>query len=300
VESNPAANEELTLRINLWKQLNENGGPNGVAPRLLRELGLFGGAQGIWVDKARTGKISKDGEGVTVSVLHTGRSYSDDLSDDCVIYHYPTTRRPPNRDMAEINATKAAGRLKLPFFVITYPTPNSAVRDVRLGWVEAWDDQTRTFLITFGDKPPSPLHSDSIDNVPFELEGKKEQKRRDVNARTGQQRFKFQVFQRYGPRCAVCDLGVFSLLDAAHIRPKQADGSDDPRNGLVLCANHHRAFDLGMFAINPATLAIHYRSVGAERIALGLSFDSICHLPKKPHQEAIAWFWAEWQRSQRA
>jgi hypothetical protein len=43
-----------------------------------------------------------------------------------------------------VNATKAAGHFGLPFFVITYPAPNATTRDVRLGWVEAWDDQTRT------------------------------------------------------------------------------------------------------------------------------------------------------------
>ena len=46
----------------------------------MRELGIYGGAQGIWVDKARTGELTPGGSGVTVSVLHTGQSYADDLA----------------------------------------------------------------------------------------------------------------------------------------------------------------------------------------------------------------------------
>ena len=124
-----AVEEERRHRFGLWQRLKEMGGPSGVAPAVLRELGIYGGAQGIWVDKARTGRITKDGEkGITVSVLHTGSSYADDLAEDCMIYHYPQTHRQGSRDLAEVNATKNAGHLSLPFFVIAYPTPSSNVR----------------------------------------------------------------------------------------------------------------------------------------------------------------------------
>jgi predicted restriction endonuclease len=46
------------------------------------------------------------------------------------------------------------------------------------------------------------------------------------------------------------------LLDAAHVRAYRDKGSDDPRNGLVLCATHHRAFDKKLFAIDPSTLQL--------------------------------------------
>ncbi len=60
---------------------------------------MYGGAQGIWVDKARTGKLAENGNGVTVSLTHSGKSYPDDWSEDGVIYHYPDTHRPPGRDV---------------------------------------------------------------------------------------------------------------------------------------------------------------------------------------------------------
>lgn len=199
--------------------------------------------------------------------------------------------------MAEVNATKAAGRLQLPFFVITYPTPNSSVRDVKLGWVESWDDESRTFLIAFGNEPPAMEVADLVDEEPFVLVAAQQRVTREVRVRDGQQRFKFRVFKRYGPRCAVCGLAVLDLLDAAHICPKLASGTDDPRNGLVLCANHHRAFDAGLYAINPSTLRIHCRSNGPDVAALGITCESVAHLAKSPHIEALSWLWVAWERT---
>ena len=192
----------------------------------------------------------------------------------------------------KVNATKAANRLQLPFFVIAFPTPNSNVRDVKLGWVESWDDQSRAFLITFGNEPPKLQAADVIEDTPFVLATPQSRMRREVKVRDGQQRFSFRVFKRYGPKCVVCGLAVKWLLDAAHIRPKLADGSDDPRNGLVLCANHHRAFDAGLFAIDP-TLEIHCLPGGPDRAALGITVASIAHLSQPPHNDALSWLWSE-------
>ena len=101
MEDSLAVEEELRHRLGLWEKLKEKGGPSAVSPSVLRDLGIYGGAQGIWVDKARTGRITTSGEGITVAVLHTGSSYADDLAEDCIVYHYPQTRRPASRDQAE-------------------------------------------------------------------------------------------------------------------------------------------------------------------------------------------------------
>jgi hypothetical protein len=198
---------------------------------------------------------------VTVGLLHTGSAYPGDLSDDGVLYHYPATGR-RGKDEAEVAATQAAGRLGLPIFVITYPTRRSPKRDVRLAWVEGWDDRARLFLITFDGKRPPMLPSPGEPDEPFELFRKTAKRVTSAAARPGRQRFKFRVLQRYGPQCAVCGLAVPELLDAAHIGPKKVHGSDDPRNGLVLCATHHRAFDAGLFAVQPDTLALRFLEAG--------------------------------------
>ncbi len=144
---------EREQRYGMWNQLLNAGGTRNVAPSLLRTLRIYGGAQGIWVDKKRTGRIGSAGSGVTVGVLHTGASYADDLSEEAILYHYPKTARPQARDRSEIEATKEARRLQLPVFVITYPSPGSSVRHVSLGWVEDWDDDGGIFLIGLGERP---------------------------------------------------------------------------------------------------------------------------------------------------
>ena len=172
--------------MSLWRELTNLASSRQLTPSDLRELAVFGGAQGIWVDKNRTSDLAEDG--VTVSVLHTGSSYDDNLTDDNILYHYPKTRRPPSRDLSEINATKNAHQLGLPLFVITYPAPSSKYRNVHLAWVEDWDDQAEVFLITFGESPPAPKIP--IDEqTPFELTSSSPTRRREQKARSGQTRF---------------------------------------------------------------------------------------------------------------
>src|SRR6266511_3578010 len=211
--------QEWAYRWQLWQQLHEQGGPTGVPPQWLRTLGLYGGAQGVWVNKARTVPLTADGVGVTVEVFHTGAAYSDDLSADGLLYHYPRKHRPSERDCAEIQATKAVGSLGLPLFVITCPSPRSMRRDVHLGWVEGWDDEAQLFLITFGNTPPPRLLQGEEDERLFVVVEPRAPVKREVTARQGQQRFKFVVFQRYGRQCAVCNLQILEVLDAAHLGP---------------------------------------------------------------------------------
>ncbi len=285
---------ELAYRWKTWEQLLAEGGPIGVSPGRLRVLGIYGGAQGIWVDKRRTAQLTPDGIGVTVGVLHTGTTYADDLSADGVLYHYSRTRRPRARDLAEIQTTKASGKLGLPLFVITYPSTLSARRDAHLGWVKGWDDDAQLFLIRFSERQPRPLLQEFEEEQPFILVDKRVPEKREIVARQGQQRFKFLVLRRYGMCCAVCDRRILEVLDAAHLLPKQVQGSDDPQNGLALCAVHHRVFDAGLFAIEPQTLRIHCRPSGPDTKALRLQYRSLEYLPRRPHQEAPAWHWHRW------
>jgi putative restriction endonuclease len=81
---------EANRSFELWKTLSKER-LDDIEPARLRDLGVYGGAQGIWVDKARTASPEIGSDGATVAILHTGRHYADDLSDDGVIYHYPTS-----------------------------------------------------------------------------------------------------------------------------------------------------------------------------------------------------------------
>jgi putative restriction endonuclease len=283
---------ERVRRKAMWGRLLEAGGPHGLPPRLLHEVGVYGGAQGVWVDASRTQGIGGT-NGVTVGLLHTGRHYADDFSSDGVLYHYPRTHRQTGRDRSEVDATKAAGRLNLPVFVITRGA-RANTRDVYKGWVEGWDDDAERFLVTFAEDPP-PLPPTDEGESPFVLQAEIKRSRRSVVKRPNQQRFKFAVLKLYGPACAVCGLDVTDLLQAAHLRGKAEGGSDDPRNGLVLCALHHLAYDRRLWAIEPNSLAVCHLPGGPDANQLRISRSSLIHLPKQPHKEALDYAWASWE-----
>jgi putative restriction endonuclease len=100
------------------------------------------------------------------------------------------------------------------------------------------------------------------------------------------------VLSRYGAACVVCGVSVEALLDAAHIRGYRDRGSDDERNGIVLCASHHRAFDGRLFGIEPETTELRPRAAGPTLGELRITRPSLVHPAKQPHKEALAWRWA--------
>ncbi len=288
---------ERQWRFNTWQHLAKVG-PSGLQPKEVHALRIYGGAAGIWVDARRTRSLAPSG--VTVGVLHTGSSYPDDLTSDGVFYHYPQTARADGRrDLMEIEATKAAGRLGIPIFVIVKPSPQSSTRDVNLGWVQGWDDLSQVFLITFdAQQPPLLTANDTLEGKPFILEDSRPRKVRLAAARKGQQAFRLQVFQRYGPVCAVTGISVPAMLEAVHLRGVAQGGSNDPRNGLVLSAGHHRAFDADLFAIEPGSLKIITAPEGPSRDQLGIQVSDIRHLSMTPHADAISWRFEQWRRKQ--
>jgi hypothetical protein len=283
-----AAGDEATernRRMNMMDALVRAGGPHAIPPRIVREIGIYGGAQGIWVDARKTGSIAPGG--VAVGLLHTGTSYADDLSDDGLIYHYPATNRAGKRDENEITSLKNAEALRVPIFVVLHNATNGALRDVRMGWVIDHDDRLSQALISF--VPDVPKEPSSL--APFCLTAKRQEKRLTGERPERSAMFRFRVLKRYGEKCAVCSISNPRLLDAAHIRGVTKEGSDDPRNGLVLCANHHRAFDAAFFGIEPETLDVRVLSPDVTRETIGLQATSIRHLQNQPHADALIWWW---------
>jgi|GEM_PF-3657821 len=102
--------------------------------------------------------------------------------------------------------------------------------------------------------------------------------------------FRARVFSQTEPKCAFCDFNVPIALEAAHIVPKHEQGSDDPRNGIVLCAIHHRLFDANAIGIDPSDLRIICNPTWDLEL-LRISRQSLRHLGNKPHADALQWRW---------
>lgn len=61
--------------------------------------------------------------------------------------------------------------------------------------------------------------------------------------------FRKRVLTAYSFHCAICGIQL-RLVEAAHIIPVNHDnGTDETRNGLALCALHHKAYDQALITI---------------------------------------------------
>ena len=63
--------------------------------------------------------------------------------------------------------------------------------------------------------------------------------------------FRRALLEAYGEKCALCGLSFVAALEAAHFVPwgDCAPGERlDVRNGILLCASHHRLFDCDVFS----------------------------------------------------
>lgn len=290
--------KEREYRITIWKDLQAKGNARNLSPEVLREqYRIYRGAAGIWCDKDRTTPLSEDEFGIAVSVLHTGKSYPDDITEDSIVYHYPDTKRPKNFDLSEIEATKNAKRFQMPVFIITHSEKNDKLRDVRLGYVIDWDDEHKTFLIDFsqsGVMMSAPIQA--VEEQPFTTYHT-DRKSVTTNQIRRDTKFRYKVLKRYGSKCAVCSITIDNLLHAAHVIPKDASQTtDDERNGVILCHNHHDAFDAHLFGVHPETKQILYPPNGIAKNDLKIETDTLSPKRSMPHIDALQWRFKEFQK----
>lgn len=64
--------------------------------------------------------------------------------------------------------------------------------------------------------------------------------------RRHQSAFRALLLRHQPNACAYCGLSTVALLEAAHIVGDAHGGAASLDNGILLCANHHRAFDKGL------------------------------------------------------
>lgn len=249
----------------------------------MQERKIIAGERGIYRDLQNTKTLTKNGYGVTVAVRHTGGRYPDELSEDELIYHYPKTKN-KSHDIGEIFGTKECMNLNLPIFVILEGESKST-KNIKLGWVQDFDDNEKIFLIEFSQKKPIYKHIE--EQTPFSLTDYTKRGKSTVKTRPKQTIFRFFITKNYGYKCGVCSIKIPELLQAIHIRDKKFNGSDDWRNGMFLCLNHHKAFDEYLFKIDPDDLSIKSKSDDLKIEESYLKTKS----GKTPHEEALKWRW---------
>lgn len=71
-----------------------------------------------------------------------------------------------------------------------------------------------------------------------------------IAMRRGQAGFRTKLLKAYGGRCAITGCDVTATLEAAHILPFRGDHTNTVNNGLLLRADIHTLFDLGLIWID--------------------------------------------------
>jgi putative restriction endonuclease len=74
--------------------------------------------------------------------------------------------------------------------------------------------------------------------------------------RQGQPDFRRKLLEAYNGRCAISEYNVIEALEAAHIIPYRGPQTNHPSNGLLLRADLHTLFDLGLIAIDTKNMAV--------------------------------------------
>lgn len=112
--------------------------------------------------------------------------------------------------------------------------------------------------------------------------------------------FRRKVREAYGYRCAISGLelrngGGRPEVQAAHIRPVEAQGSDSVRNGLALSGTLHWMFDRGLISVDPNNyrILVSHNKVPADVVSRLILPDQTLRLPKNkqdwPHPKNLQW-----------
>lgn len=277
---------EFQRRMDSWAELQRSPNWPNLKAEEIRALNLYSGAAGVYRDAERTRKLIQDG--ITVSILNTAGNYSDEIMDDRLIYSYPQTLR-KGQDLPEIQSLKNAMLLQIPIFVISETAGGR--RNVRLGWIEGCEDSASCCLVKLDSAPAATVQPQFELEAEFSATTKRKISKSEIQKLERDPKFKFNALTLYKSTCAVTDIKVERMLDAAHIVPVSENGSDHPRNSLLLNAAVHRTFDSHYWAIEPESLKIAVRRIGPTLSSMKIARTSIKHLEQKPHQEALEIRW---------
>jgi hypothetical protein len=78
----------------------------------------------------------------------------------------------------------------------------------------------------------------------------------DISRRQGGGKFRQKLLDAYGRRCAITGCDADDTLEAAHIRTYEGSDDNDMRNGILLRADIHTLFDLGLICVRTSTCTV--------------------------------------------
>jgi hypothetical protein len=125
----------------------------------------------------------------------------------------------------------------------------------------------------------SPVSKAPVPPAPSGAEEKQARERieAEIMRRRGQPKFRQDLLDTYGRRCAISSCDAEAALEAAHIRTYKRADVNHVRNGILLRADLHTLFDLGLIAVRTSTWTVTvaaelegtaYESLDGKRVRL--------------------------------
>jgi putative restriction endonuclease len=206
----------------------------------------FRGARVPFLNRQKGIYRSREQRGpAALSIQTSAKSpYDDEVVEDGFLYAY----RAGSIDQPDNRALRAAHELRVPlvYFIGTRP---GWYKPIFPCFVRADDPAAQMVLVT-----PGALAGPAEEPEPIALEDRIERRYavRETRVRLHQARFRGRVVPAYSDQLAICRLKELRLLDAAHIvSDVETSGEPTVRNGLSLCAIHHRPFDQNLVGVSP-------------------------------------------------
>jgi hypothetical protein len=160
--------------------------------------------------------------------------------------------------------------------------PDPRYKVMGLAWVREW--QPNGYFILDGLSPAEEAFSQSSELTtqaesfnPRSIEDARRWVTSSIVQRQGQGQFRATLLNAYQGRCAITGCDAASALEAAHIIPYNGAETNSARNGILLRADLHTLFDLGLIAIDETTMTLvissslsngHYASLAGGRVQL--------------------------------
>jgi putative restriction endonuclease len=158
------------------------------------------------------------------------------------------------------------------------------------------DDAVEDYFILRGLLPDGSIsggganeeQAPSVD--PASVEDGRRRIQASIVERQGQGRFRADLIDAYGGRCAITECDVVDVLEAAYIVPYRGRQTNSVSNGLLLRADIHTLFDLGLVTIDTAEGTVMLRPslagssfAALQGVRLRLPEDKALH----PNNEAL-------------
>ena len=271
--------KEIERRQRLFNAISYVDIAIDVKPSKLRDLGIYGGAAGVWVNSDVTRGVVSPSSGIAVSILHTGKNYSDNMSSKGIDYDFPNTNRNGSHDQNEIQALKNCFESKIPLFVISKAS-NQKLRNVHIGLVQTFDEiNAKAFIRFVAQDKLFPTANETIKEsqaeykVTFEnqvnesLDDSSENRQRRLASKSTKPKVVYRLVQDYRRDPDVVAEALYRAegfcekckekapfikrsngepyLEVHHIIPLSQGGLDSLENVISLCPNCHREIHFG-------------------------------------------------------